>query len=325
MLGFLGKQFIDVIEWNEPADGILAFRVPMADHEIQNGARLTVRQSQTALFINEGQIADVFAPGAYQLTTRTLPILTNLKNWDKAFASPFKSDVYFFSTRDQLDQRWGTATPIVMRDRDFGAMHVRAYGTFAYRIEDPRIFFARVSGTRDIYTSAEVEDHLRSVVMTTLASFLATGEVPFVEMAARQRVFSELLLEALGPQFTPYGLKLTALNVQSISLPEEVQDHLDRGTSMRMIGNLDGYLKFRAADGLSQPGSAAGEGLQTGVTLGAGAALGQIMAQSFGAAGDRAQSDVLTMLARLHELFKQGALTRDEYDAQKSILLSRER
>src|SRR5579864_6356144 len=154
---FLGKQFIDVIQWTEEEDGVLAYRYPMQDMEIQNGAQLTVRESQMAAFVNEGRIADIFGPGLYTLNTRTLPLLTNLKNWTKEFQSPFKSDVFFFSTRIQIDQRWGTATPITIREKEFGAVRVRVYGIYSYRVTDPRAFFTNVSGTQEVYHVEDLE------------------------------------------------------------------------------------------------------------------------------------------------------------------------
>ncbi len=161
---FLVKQFIDVIQWTEPEDGVLAFRYPMRDMEIQNGGKLTVRESQMAAFVNEGQVADVFAPGLYTLNTHTLPLLTNLMNWDKMFQSPFKSDVYFFSTRLQVNQRWGTANPVTIRDKEFGAVRLRAFGIYAYRVTEPRTFHSKVSGTRDIYHVADIEGQLRNTI-----------------------------------------------------------------------------------------------------------------------------------------------------------------
>ena len=157
LMDFIKKQFIDVIEWTESQDGVLAWRFPVADREIQTGAMLTVRESQMAVFVNEGQVADVFGPGLHKLTTQTLPLLTNLKNWDKLFASPFKSDVYFFSTRQQIDQRWGTTQPVTIRDPDFGAVRLRAFGNYSYRIADPKLFHTQISGTREAYTAAELE------------------------------------------------------------------------------------------------------------------------------------------------------------------------
>ena len=152
LMDFIKKQFIDIIEWTETGDGTLAWRFPMAEMEIQNGGSLTVRESQMAVFVNEGKVADVFGPGMYKLTTQTLPVLTYLKNWDKLFESPFKSDVYFFSTRQQIDQKWGTPQPITIRDKDFGAVRLRAFGNYAYRIADPKLFHTEISGTRERYT-----------------------------------------------------------------------------------------------------------------------------------------------------------------------------
>ncbi|MBI3667674.1 MAG: SPFH domain-containing protein, partial [Acidobacteria bacterium] len=181
---FITKQFIDVIQWVEPEDGVLAMRYAMQDMEIQNGAKLTVRESQMAAFVNEGQVADVFAPGLYTLNTHTLPVLTNLRNWDKLFASPFKSDVYFFSTRLQTDQHWGTATPITVRDKEFGAVRLRGYGIYAYRVSDPRTLHAKVSGTRDIYHVADLEGQLRNTIVGRISDVFGESSIPFLDMAA---------------------------------------------------------------------------------------------------------------------------------------------
>ena len=168
------KQFIDVIEWTEEGDGVLSYRFPMIDKEIQNGGQLTVRESQLAMFVNEGEIADIFEPGLHTLNTQNLPILTNLMNWDKFFESPFKSDVYFFSTRDQIDQRWGTPNPITIRDKDYGHIRLRAHGTFSYTITDPKAFYKQISGTRETYTVEELDGQLISSILTGMSSFLET-------------------------------------------------------------------------------------------------------------------------------------------------------
>src|SRR5216110_3049296 len=181
---FLRKQFIDVIQWTEPEDGILAYRFPMQDMEIQTGAKLTVRESQMAAVVNEGKMADVFGPGLYTLETRTLPLLTNLMNWDKAFQSPFKSDVYFFSTRMQIDQRWGTQNPITIRDKDFGMVRLRGHGIYAYHLVNPLIFHQRVSGTRDIYEVADLEGQLRNTIIGRVSDAFASSQIPFLDMAA---------------------------------------------------------------------------------------------------------------------------------------------
>ena len=173
LMDFIKKQFIDILEWMESGDGTLAWRYPMEDREIQNGGSLTVRESQVAVFVNEGKIADVFGPGRYTLTTATLPVLTYLKNWDKLFKSPFKSDVYFFSTRQQVDQKWGTPQPITIRDKDFGAVRLRAFGNYSYRIADAKLFHTEISGTRDTYTVADLDGQLRGLMLQHLSDAVA--------------------------------------------------------------------------------------------------------------------------------------------------------
>ena len=185
LINFLAKQFISVIEWNEPEDGILAYRYPMRDLEIQNGGQLTVSESQMAAFVNEGKIADIFGPGLHTLNTRNLPILTDLMNWDKDFESPFKSEVYFFSTRLQIDQKWGTATPITIRDKEFGAVRLRCFGIYSYRIADPRVFFNQVSGTRDVYFAADLEGQLRDTILAHMTRIFAASDIS-VSRSGRQ-------------------------------------------------------------------------------------------------------------------------------------------
>ena len=274
---FLKKQFIDVIHWVEPEDGILAWRYPMQDMEIQNGAKLTVRESQMGAFVNEGRIADVFAPGLYTLNTQTLPLLTNLMNWDKMFQSPFKSDVYFFSTRLQVNQHWGTATPITVRDRDFGAVRLRAYGIYSYRLADPRTFHTKVSGTRETYTVAELEGQLRNTIVGRMADTFAESQVPFLDMAANQVELGQKIADYIKPVFADLGLALDSFVVENLSLPEELQKRLDERIGMAMIGDMGRYTQFQVAQ--SMPIAAANEG--GGVAgIGAGLGAGMVMAQS---------------------------------------------
>jgi hypothetical protein len=170
LMDFIKKQFIDVIQWTEEGDGTLAWRFPMAGMEIQNGGQLVVRESQMAVFVNEGKMADVFGPGTHKLTTQTLPVLTYLKNWDKLFESPFKSDVYFFSTRQQIDQKWGTPQPITIRDKDFGAVRLRAFGNYAFRVADPKLFHTEISGTREELHRGRVDGQLRGLVLQNIST-----------------------------------------------------------------------------------------------------------------------------------------------------------
>ncbi|HQX68720.1 MAG TPA: SPFH domain-containing protein, partial [Ottowia sp.] len=236
LMDFIKKQFIDILQWTEDGDGTLAWRYPMQDMEIQNGGQLVVRESQMAMFVNEGQVADVFGPGTYKLTTQTLPVLTYLKNWDKLFESPFKSDVYFFSTRQQVDQKWGTPQPITIRDPEFGAVRLRAFGNYAYRVADPKTFHTEISGTRDIYSVADLDGQLRGLIMQNIATGIAQSQIPFLDLAANQQNFAQALAGALGPAMQAYGLKLEGMTVQSISLPEELQKVLDQKIGMGMVG-----------------------------------------------------------------------------------------
>lgn len=331
LFDFIKKQFIDVIQWTEDSNGVLAYRFPMQDMEIQNGAQLTVRESQVALFVNEGEVADVFEPGLHTLTTKTLPILTSLNNWDKMFQSPFKSDVYFFSTRDQLDQRWGTPTPITIRDKEFGPIRLRAHGTFSYRIKNPKVFYKRVSGTRDVYTASELEGQLRAMILTNMASFFGQAEVGFVDMAANQTRFSETLKEALIEPFGELGLELRSFYVQSISLPEEIQSYLDKGASMRMVGDLKQYAQFQAADSLSAAASNPSGGAGIGAGMAAGMAMGQAMKEALAAGANEAApqasaasgDDPMVTLEKLHGLMTKGIITQEEFDAKKAELLKK--
>jgi membrane protease subunit (stomatin/prohibitin family) len=277
-MSFFSKQFIDVIDWTEPQDGILAYRYPMEDREIQNGGQLTVRDSQVAVFVNEGQIADIFGPGLHTLTTQTLPILTYLRNWDKAFKSPFKSDVYYFSTRLQINQKWGTATPITIRDKEFGAVRMRAYGIYAYRIADPKIFYEKVSGTREAYWVADLEGQLRNTTVGRMTDTFANSAVSFLDMAASQQQLGTAMLASLKPVFADLGLYLDSFVVENISLPEELQKLLDQRIGMNMVGDMGRYQQFQVAQSI--PIAAANEGggvAGAGVGLGAGLLMAQQM------------------------------------------------
>lgn len=317
IFNFFKKQLIDVIEWVETENGILSYRFPMTDREIQNGAQLTVRSSQLVLFVNEGQVGDLFEAGMHTIATNNLPVLTNLKNWDKGFNSPFKSDLYFYSTRDQLDQRWGTTTPIVFRDKDYGSIRVRAHGTYSYRIKNPKIFFSKVSGTRDVFTTADLEGQLRSVILTNLASHFGKIQVSFIDMASNQMEFSQILKTALAPSLEEYGLELMNFLVQSISLPEELQASLDKVTSMRMVGDLKKYAEFQSADSISI--AAKNEGA---AGMGIGMAMGQNMVNRSQASEQPAEDPIAT-IKKLHDLLQAGVLSEAEFNAKKAELLGK--
>ncbi len=273
---FIRKQFVDVIQWTEPENGILSYRFPMRDMEIQLGAQLTVRESQAALFVDEGRIADVFGPGRHSLDTENLPLLTNLMHWDKFFESPFKSDVYFLSTRLQLNQRWGTSNPITVRDSDFGIVRLRAFGTYSYRITDPSRFHTAVSGTREVFLTVDLEGQLRSLSVARMTDVFAASGIAFVDMASNQIELSERIGEALGADFAELGLALESFVVTSLSLPEALQKRLDERIGMNIVGDLGQYARFQT--GQSIPLAAANQG-GGGAALGAGLGVGMAMAQ----------------------------------------------
>lgn len=277
---FLAKQFIAVIEWNEPADGILAYRYPMRNLEIENGGKLTVSESQMAAFVNEGTIADVFGPGLHTLNTRNLPLLTDLMNWDKAFESPFKSEVYFFSTRLQIDQKWGTATPITIRDKEFGAVRLRCYGIYSYRITDPRVFFKQISGTRDTYLAAELEGQLRETIVGSMTESFAKSDLSFLDMAANHTVLGDKIAGQIKPAFAALGLGLDKFVVENVSLPEELQKVFDQRVGMNMVGDLGRYTLYAAAESLDLSAANTSGAAGMGMGLGAGAAVAQVLANA---------------------------------------------
>ncbi len=324
LFDFVAKQFIDVIQWTEDEAGVLAWRYPMADMEIQNGAQLVVRETQQAVFIDEGRFADRFDAGTYTLTTQTLPVLTYLKNWDKFFASPFKSDVYYFSLREHIDRKWGTTQPITVRDKEFGPLRIRAFGTYSYRIAELEPFWRKLSGTSPLYTVGDLDGQLRAMVLTALGSFLGGSAVAFVDMAANQAAFSERLKEAIAPAFKEYGLELASFFLQSLSLPEELEKHLDRAASQRMVGDLGQYTRFQTADAIplaaENPGGIAG----IGAGMGAGLAMAQAMnGAPASPATPTPQEDPIALIEKLGGLLAKGLISQEEFDAKKKELLSR--
>ncbi|MGB6727794.1 MAG: SPFH domain-containing protein [Terracidiphilus sp.] len=274
---FISKQFIRVIQWNETEDGVLAYRYPMEDMEIENGGQLTVRETQMAAFINEGKIADVFGPGLHTLSTRNLPILTDLMNWSKDFESPFKSDVYFFSTRLQIDQKWGTANPVTIRDKEFGVVRIRAFGNYAYRVADPHVFFTQVSGTRQRYLAADLEDQLRTMIVERMAGVFATSDVTFLDMAANQSALAAKIAAAVKPGFSTLGLEMNQFVVESVSLPDDLQKVLDQRIGMGMVGDVGRLTQFETAESLEEAAQNPGGTAGMGVGLGAGVAMAQAM------------------------------------------------
>ena len=280
---FLKGQFIDVIAWTDDTRDTMVWRFERQGNEIKYGAKLTVREGQAAVFVHEGQIADTFKPGLYQLETNNMPIMTSLQHWDHGFQSPFKSEVYFVNTTRFNDLKWGTKNPIMTRDPEFGPVRIRAFGTYSMRVADPAKFMAEIVGTDGEFTSDEISFQIRNVILQEMSRALASSQIPVLDMAANTADLGGLVAKAIAPKIADYGLTLPELYIENISLPEEVEKVLDKRTSMGIVGDLNRYMQFNAAEGMTQPGSAAGGAMGAGI----GAGIGLGMAQQAGPWGAR--------------------------------------
>lgn len=252
----LTNEFIDIIEWLDPTNDTMVWRFPRYQSEIKNGARLIVRESQVAVFVNEGQVADVFRPGTYTLTTQNLPLLTTLKGWPYGFNSPFKADVYFVNTKQFTNQKWGTKNPLMLRDPEFGPVRLRAFGTYAIRInEDPATFLKEIVGTDGDFNTDEINEQLRNVIVSRFADILGESKIPILDLVSNYDELSRFITQRIQDDFDAYGLKVTKLLVENISLPPEVEAALDKRSSMGIIGNLNAYTQFQAANSLEKGGT----------------------------------------------------------------------
>ncbi len=273
----LTRELIDIIEWLDDTHDTMVWRYPRSDNEIKYGAKLIVREGQAAAFVNEGQLADVFKPGTYTLSTQNLPILSKLKGWKYGFESPFKSEVYFASTRVFTDRKWGTKNPIMLRDAEFGPVRLRAFGTFAFKIEDPAAFLRQVVGTNSRFSVEGINDQLRDLLTARFADVLGENKIPILDLASNYDELGKFITTRIQPDFDTFGLHVVNLLVENISLPPEVEAALDKRSSMGIIGNLSAYTQYQTANAMEaaakNPGGAAGGGMG----LGAGFAMGQQM------------------------------------------------
>lgn len=281
----VGGQLIDVIEWTDSTQNTMVHKYDMNGKEIMMGAQLTVRESQLAIFVDEGQLADVFEPGRHELSTQNMPIMTALKAWKFGFNSPFKSDVYFVNTKQFMDRKWGTSNPVMMRDADFGMIRIRAFGSFSFRVKDAATFMKEVFGTSALFTVEGVEGQIKSMVVSGLSDAIAQSKIPALDLAANYEELSKYAQQALNPKVEELGLTLSNFVIENISLPEEVEKAMDRRTSMGVVGDLNKYTQFQAAEAMREaannPGGAGIAGM--GVGMGAGAAMGQLFNQSMNA------------------------------------------
>ena len=282
ILDAIKGQLIDVIEWSDSSNKTMVHKYDMNGKEIMMGAQLTVRESQAAVFVNEGQLADVFGPGRYELSTSNMPILTALKSWKYGFKSPFKSDVYFVNTKQFLNMKWGTSNPVMMRDAEFGMIRLRAFGIYSFKVNDPEAFLKEVFGTSALFTVDGVEGQIKRTLVSGLSDAIAESKIPALDLAANYDELAAYTMNAVNPKLAVLGLTLCSLVVENISLPEEVEKAMDKRTSMGVVGNLDQYAKYQAAEAMREAANNDGSGMAgMGVGMGAGAAMGQMFAQSF--------------------------------------------
>ncbi|MGH9867195.1 MAG: SPFH domain-containing protein [Candidatus Polarisedimenticolia bacterium] len=277
----MSSQFIEVIEWLDDTGDTMVHRFPVAEQEIKMGARLTVRENQLALFVNEGKALDLFRPGLYTLSTRNIPVLTTVRGWKHGFESPFKAEVYFFNTRLFSDLKWGTSQPVLARDAEFGMVRLRAFGTYAVRLAETRTFFAQVVGTRGLTAMQDIEGQLRSIVLARFSDALAESRIPVLDLSTQYDELSRLGRKAIDPEFRSVGLELAHFYVENVSLPEEVQAAVDQRSRLGVMGgHLDAFTKLQAAEALTMAASAQGGAAGSAVGMGAGLAMGQMMGQA---------------------------------------------
>ncbi len=282
LFDFLSGQFIDVIEWTDDTRDTMVWRFERHGHEIKYGAKLTVREGQAAVFVHEGRIADVFAPGLYMLETNNMPIMTTLQHWDHGFKSPFKSEIYFVSTRRHQDLKWGTKSPILVRDPEFGPVRLRAFGTYTIRVRDPGLFLQEIVGTDGEFTTDEISFQLRNIIVSRFANAIAASGIPVLDMAANTVELAEYVKTRIAPEIAEYGIETPMLTIESISLPSEVEGALDRRTSMGIVGDLNRYAQFQAAEAMAAAARNPGQG---GAGMGAGLGMGMGMAMAHGMSG----------------------------------------
>lgn len=264
-------QFIDVIAWTDNSQDTMVYRFPRHNHEIKYGAKLTVRESQMAIFVNEGVIADVLEPGIYELETKNLPIMTSLEHWDHAFNSPFKAEVYFVNTKRFTDLKWGTKNPIMVRDPEFSMVRLRAFGTYEIRVNNPKYFMNEIVGTDGFFSVDEIDDQLSNLIISKFATIVGESNIPVLDMASNYEKFSAYISEKISPYFEEYGLELTKILVENISLPKNVEEALDKRTSREVTGDLNKHIEYQTGEALGSGHGSIGDM----VGMGAGLALGQ--------------------------------------------------
>ncbi|WP_134679673.1 SPFH domain-containing protein [Paracoccus ravus] len=334
ILDIFGGEFIDIIEWTDDTRDTMVYRFPTVGKAIKYGAKLTVREGQSAVFIHEGQLADVFGPGLYMLETNNLPILTRLQHWDHGFRSPFKSEIYYVNTTRFNDLKWGTKNPVIARDPEFGPVRLRAFGTYSMRISDPGKFMLEIVGTDGEFTKDEITFQLRNIIVQEFSRMIASSGIPVLDMAANTDQFGKLVAKAITPTVAEYGLTIPEFYIENISLPDEVEKMLDKRTSIGIVGDLNRFGQYAASEAMlnasNQPGGGMGAGLGAAMGAGMGMAMGGANRGPWGAVPQQApqtppplhpetvwhiavdgQADGPYGRAHLGRLVREGKFTRD--------------
>ena len=306
ILDFLTGEFIDVIAWTDDTRDTMVWRFERYDHAIKYGAKLTVREGQAAVFVHEGQIADVYKPGLYMLETNNMPVMTTLQHWDHGFHSPFKSEIYFVNTTRFIDQKWGTKNPVMLRDPEFGPTRLRAFGTYVMRVSDPGKFMHEIVGTDGEFTADEINMQLRNIITQEFSRMIAGAKIPVLDMAANTDQLGQLVARAIAPAIEAYGLSVPEFYIENISLPEEVEAMLDKRTSMGILGDLNRFTQYSAAEALGKGGAsgAMGAAIGAGIGMGMGAGLGAQMG-----AGAAAQPPILPQMDKVWHVADAGQAT----------------
>lgn len=333
----LVSQFIEIIEWVDSTNDTIVYRFPVYAKEIKMGAKLTVREGQAAVFVNEGKIADVYGPGMYTLNTQNMPILSTLKGWKYGFESPFKAEVYFVATRNFTDLKWGTQNPVMLRDPEFGPVRLRSFGTYTMRVVDPGKFLKQLVGTDGLFQVDEVQSQIRNLLVAAVSQYLGSGRTAALDLMGKSGdVNTQIQAFVNQEQLKEWGAEINRFVIENVSFPPEVEAALDQRTKMGVIGDMSRFTQFQTAtaigDAAKNPGGTAGDAMG----LGAGVVLGQTMAQAMaqGAAGGMSQigaagaarpaaEDIASKLAQLKMLFEQKLINETEYEQKKKEVLSR--
>ena len=277
IMDFIKGQFVDVIEWTDDSRDTLVHRFERYGHEIKYGAKLTVREGQAAVFVHEGQLADVFLPGLYMLETNNMPVMTTLQHWDHGFRSPFTSEVYFVATRRFTDLKWGTKNPVTLRDPEFGPVRLRAFGSYAIKVADPAKFMAEIVGTDGDFTQDEIQFQIRNLIVQAASRALAASRIPVLDMAANTDELGRMVAEQITATVSEYGLAVPELYFENVSLPPAVEEALDKRTSMGVLGDLSKYRDYATSEAIQDAARTPNSGMGAGLGMGMGMAMGNMM------------------------------------------------